>query len=41
MKSKEYHAKAHYDYLTNADNELVFNDNVRICFDKYLEWNGA
>lgn len=41
MKSKKYHAKAHYDYLANADNELVFNDNVRICFDKYLEWNGV
>lgn len=38
MKSKDYHGKAHYDYLANYDNELVFNDNTRRCFNNYLEF---
>lgn len=38
MKSKDYHGKANYDYLANADNELVFNDNTRRCFNNYLEF---
>lgn len=38
MKSKEYHAKAHYSFLKNSDNELIFNDSPRRCFDNYIEF---
>jgi hypothetical protein len=38
MKSKEYHAKAHYSFLQNSDNELIFNDNTRRCFNNYIEF---